>query len=100
MKGTDYTFTDPLTITFDYDASEVSVPLTINNADSEPKGDRTILLQLQNPLGGSIVEGKDLLEITITDNGMAYPGSDGHKFYLQHLLFHLAILHKDCGLII
>ena len=38
VEGTDYTFTDPLTITFDYDASEVSVPLTINNADSEPKG--------------------------------------------------------------
>ena len=69
MAGIDYTFADPLTVTFDYDASEMPVPLTINNADSEPTADRTILLQLQNPVGGLIVDGKDILELTITENG-------------------------------
>ena len=72
MAGRDYTFTDPLTVTFDYDASEAFVPITINNADSVPTADRTIQLQLQNPVGGPVVDGKDILELTITENGTAY----------------------------
>ena len=72
MAGTDYAFTDPLTVTFDYGASKASVPLIVYNADSIPTADRTIFLQLQNPVGGFTVDGKEILEVNITDNGMPY----------------------------
>ena len=93
MAGTDYTFANPFTVTFDYDASEMPVPLAIKNKDSEPTADRTILLQLQNPIGGPIVDGKDILEIIITDNGTAYPGNGCDVFQRQHLNYHLTGLH-------
>ena len=90
--GRDYTFTEPLTVTFDYDASEMSVPLTINNADRVPTADRNISLQLQNPVGGPIVDGKYIIELTITDNGMIillYPGND-YRIFIFLQLIHLA----------
>ena len=67
----DYSFTSPLTVTFTSDASEMPVTLNILNPDAVHTGDRTFKLQLQNPVGGPIAHGKDILEFTIIDNGMA-----------------------------
>ena len=94
IGGTHYMFTSPATISFDYDAKEAALPICINNTDSVHPGDRTILLQLQNPVGGPILDGKDILEITIVDNGIVYWGFQSSwkcicfgTLYLPLLLF-------------
>ena len=69
MAG-DYTFTSPLTITFTTDASEAAVTLEILDLDTAYTGNRTFELQLGYAVGGSITSGKDVLEVTIIDNGM------------------------------
>jgi len=85
IAGTHYVFESPLTVTFDYNATEAAVPIRINNTDSVYTGHRTITLQLQNPVGGPIVDGQDILEITIVDNGMVH---SRQSFLETHFILH------------
>ena len=70
MAG-DYTFMFPVIVTFTTDASQAPVPMSVPNLDAVHTGDRTFQLQLLNPIGGPIVDGKDILDFTVIDNGMA-----------------------------